>query len=118
MVGSWLSPAAQPSVPTETSVVERAPRSRTKTSFWLFGSRALSFDEEANTTLVPLSSIHGSKPPVADWLSLSWRLTRVVAPSVRSRTKASTEALVSPATRLVALDSKATYRPFDDIDGR
>ena len=38
-------------------------------------------------------------------------LTRSVIPPFRSRTKTSGAALVSPATRLEALDAKATKRP-------
>ena len=44
-------------------------------------------------------------------------LTRLVRCVVRSRTKTSEEALVSPATRFVADDSNATYRPEPLSDG-
>ncbi len=46
-----------------------------------------------------------------------FRLMRVVVPAVRSRTKTSRLALVSPATRLVAWEEKLTKRPFPEIAG-
>src|SRR5947209_8634545 len=45
------------------------------------------------------------------------RLTRVVAPRRRSRTKMSVRRLVSAGTRLVASEAKATKRPSAEIDG-
>jgi len=43
-------------------------------------------------------------------------LTRVVVPVTRSRTNTSTEALVSPGTRVSAYESNRTYRPPALID--
>ncbi len=37
--------------------------------------------------------------------------------SLLSRTKISTPSLVSPATKLVAIDSNATYLPSAEIEG-
>src|SRR5438132_12279423 len=45
------------------------------------------------------------------------RLTRVVVPSRRSRTKMSVRLLVSAGTRLVASELKATNRPSPERDG-
>src|SRR5437763_1758153 len=45
------------------------------------------------------------------------RLTRLVLPLFRSRTNTSETAFVSPGTRLVASESKATNRPSAEIDG-
>src|SRR5688500_14528540 len=76
MVGSVLSPAAQPSVPTDATVVVLVVRSRTYTSVVVLGSIALSLALEAKTILAPLSSIHGRKLWPGDWPSLSCTLTR------------------------------------------
>ena len=44
-------------------------------------------------------------------------LTREVLWAERSRTKTSVTPFVSPLTRLAAEESKATYRPVDEIAG-
>lgn len=53
----------------------------------------------------------GFEEPKSPWAPPVARLTRSVAPVWRSCTKISAALFVSPATRLVAEERKATYRP-------
>lgn len=63
---------------------------------------------EMKATTRPSVLIPTGKLPLLVWALLELRLTRVVTPVTRSRTKTSLSPLVSPTTRLLAFESKAT----------
>src|SRR3954447_826579 len=78
---------------------------------------------EKKPTVVPATSIPGLPLTWSAWAPSLETLTRVVAPVLRSCTKTSgqgpntLQVLVSPGPRLLASDSKATYRPLPLITG-
>src|SRR5438876_469355 len=130
IAGKTLAPSASiPALSTLTRSVDPVARSRTNTSEALLlssGTRLVAFD--VNATYRPSALIAGDelspttvgvigigKPGSgADGCACSpalLTLTRSVLPDVRSRTKTSYTRFVSPGTRLVAPDTKATYRP-------
>ena len=93
-------------------------RSRTNTSSLPLvspGTRLLA--SELKATKRPSAEIAGSKLSPLPWTPPGPRLTRWVVPVWRSRTNTSSTPLVSPGTRLVASESKATKRPSAEIAG-
>src|SRR5919106_1428403 len=90
---------------------------RTKT-FWNCevlpgGTRLLAKEVKAT---VPLLATEGAKLNRFPWAPVSARLARIT-PVAALHTNTSAELLTSPATRLVALDSKATHRPLGLMAG-
>src|SRR5688572_16052275 len=74
-------------------------------------------DKEPNATKLPSSLIAGvDEVPFPCWPALLTE-TRNVCDVCRSRTKMSSRAFVSPTTRLVDDDTKATNRPSALITG-
>ena len=65
----------------------------------------------------PSAEIEGRELKSLPWPPPESTDTRDVFPVVRSWTKMSRTALLSAATRLVAIDWKATNRPFAEIAG-
>src|SRR3989344_139454 len=104
--------AWSPPGPTLTRTVVFAPRSRMKTSCTALVSPAtsvLASEKNATSRPSPDGAAHPLQPlPCVPSVAT---LTRVVAPVCRSRTKMSRWPLVSPATRVLASDWNATYRP-------
>ena len=112
-----------PRLSTLTIVVETAPasskipsrsvsRSRTKTSEAPLVSpvtRLLAVELKATKRSSPLNVV--KPPPPLPRLPALSTLIMVVAPVWRSCTKSSETLLVSPVTRLVALDRNPTKRP-------
>lgn len=72
---------------------------------------------EANATYRPSTLMAGCALAPLPWAPVLDTLIRVVAPVNRSFTKMSLAPLVSPETRLLALDWKATRRPSSEIEG-
>src|SRR4051812_19447776 len=69
-----------------------------------------------NATDRPSAEILAAPPPLLPWAPLEDTLIRLIVPAVRSRTNASIAPLVSPVTRLVAVELKATNRPSAETD--
>ena len=91
--------------------------SRTNTSGSPFVSPATRFvAADVKATYRPSSLIDGSVLAPSGGAPAP-RLTSCVVPLAWSRTKMSLTPSVSPATRLSAVDSNATYRPSSDSDG-
>src|SRR6266550_2456689 len=111
--GPRLAPSAGvASNPTLTSLVWPVSRSRTNTSSNPLVSPGTRFvAPEVNATKRPSALTDGSRLKPSACLPLLLTLTRSVLPLARSRTKTSIAALVSPPTRLVAIESKATTSP-------
>src|SRR6266516_4102455 len=111
--GPRLAPSAGfASNPTLTSLVWPVSRSRTNTSSNPFVSPGTRFvAREVNATKRPSALTDGSRLKPSACLPLLLTLTRSVSPLARSRTKTSIAALVSPPTRLAAIESKATTSP-------
>src|SRR6266536_2652886 len=111
--GPRLAPSAGvASNPTLTSLVWPVSRSRTNTSWNPFVSPGTRFvAPEVNATKRPSALTDGSRLKPSACLPLLRTLTRSVSPLARSRTKTSIAALVSPPTRLAAIESKATTSP-------
>src|SRR5581483_5911036 len=75
-------------------------------------SSAASAAVVSKTTYRPSAEMLGLKlPPLVACVPSLFTLTRSIAPVWRSLTKMSDRLLVSPGTRFVAVDAKATYRP-------
>ena len=119
MEGPWwmLAAAGLPSPWTLIIWVVPATRSRTNTSTKPLVSPATRLDASLEkATYRPSGVMSGARlPPPATvasqpvaWPPLLFTLTRSVVPACRSRTKTSLQPLVSPDTRLVASESKAT----------
>ena len=101
--------ACTPAELTLTRVVVPATRSRTKMSCWLFVSPATRLVATlAKATTSPSLSSHGPELLPLPSTPAELTLTRCVVPLTRSRTKMSSLAFRSPATRLVAALMKAT----------
>src|SRR2546428_83045 len=103
---------------TLTRLVLPVLRSRTKTSLTVFVSPPTRLvATELNATKRPLAEIDGTK--LAPFSCAPWEstLTRLVLPALRSRTNTSLAPFVSPPTRLVAIELKATKRPSAEIEG-
>src|SRR5256885_1385746 len=101
---------------TLTRLVLPALRSRTNPSPAAFPSPAARLAApEWKATKGPSAEIGGAK--LAPLACAPWELTltRVVLPVLRSRTKTSPTPFVSPATRLLAVESKVTKRPSAEI---
>src|SRR5581483_4016880 len=71
--------------------------------------------DELNTTTCPLAEIAAKPLPAFAWAPVDETLTRVVIPVCRSRTNTSCAPLVSPGTRLDAVESNSTYRPSAEM---
>src|SRR5205814_3856421 len=119
MAGSKLAPL--PGLPSEvmlTRVVLPDFRSWTKTSSARLRSPATRpVASEAKATKRPLAESDGLKLSSLPWTPSEPTLTREVRPDARSWTKTSEAALLSPATRLSAKESKATTDPSPDTTG-
>src|SRR5205085_986013 len=103
---------------TLTRLVLPALRSRTKTSLTAFVSPATRLlATESKATKRPSAEIAGRKVAPLPCAPCESTLTRLVLPVLRSRTKTSLTAFVSPATRLLADERKATKRPSGEIAG-
>jgi len=117
---AW-SESRSPSTPREVLLARtRAswPSVRQKTSRAPLVSpptRSVASDEKA--TAVPALVNEACHEFPSDSAPPSVRLTRAVVPSERLWTKTSRLPLVSPATRLVAAESKATFCPSSDTLG-
>src|SRR5205814_1255729 len=72
---------------------------------------------EAKATQRPLAESEGTKLPELPWAPTESTDTRTVCPVARSCTKTSRSPLVSPVTRLVAYEAKATQRPLAESEG-
>ena len=108
-----------PALETLTRSVVPICRSRTNTSGCPLvspGTRLVAADQKATKRPSALIAGEGELLPSA-WAPVVVRLTRSVLPVSRSRTNTSTTPLVSPGTRLVAPDWKATKRPSALIAG-
>src|SRR5438445_6238564 len=118
IAGTQLAPfPCAPWEATLTRLVLPALRSRTNTSLAPFVSpptRLLALDR--NATKRPSAEIGAAKLSPLACAPWELTLTRVVLPVLRSRTKTSPTAFVSPPTRLVAVESKATKRPSTEIE--
>src|SRR6266545_3841551 len=113
-----MPPAWVPSEATFTRVVWPVWRSWTKASTSGLvspGTRLVA--PETNATNRPVALIAGRALPSLAWVPSEARLTRVVSPAWRSRTKTSPKAFVSSGTRLAAEVSKATKRPSALVEG-
>jgi hypothetical protein len=64
----------------------------------------------------PFAEIAAEPERLFAWAPLERTFARATLPVWRSRTKTSPSPLVSPGTRLVALERKATMRPSAEID--
>jgi hypothetical protein len=111
--GSELwSLACAPAVETLTRVVMRPATSRTKTSatpLVSLATRLVADDWKAtNKALALIAGVPLAPLPCAPLVDT---LIRVVCPAATSRRNISPTALVSPVTRFVAVESKATKRP-------
>lgn len=90
----------------------------TKTSSLPLESRGTKFSaSEMNATRVPSGENTALKEVSLAWFPFLSVDTRAIAPVVRFFTKISVLALVSPETRLVALDLNATRVPSGEIAG-
>src|SRR5262245_4374768 len=78
------------------------------------GTRFVAVLEKATNR--PSAERQGEKESPFAWMPEESTLTRVVAPVIRSWTKTSLLAFVSPGTRFVARLSNATMRPSRDIE--
>ena len=104
---AWVPPVA-----TLIRSVVLAVRSRTKISLCPLVSFATKLVALLLKVIYRPSSLIESKLAwLLAWVPLVATLIRSVVLAVRSRTKISREPLVSFATRLLAIDSKATYLP-------
>jgi len=116
-----LADAPLPSVPellTLTRVVTPDCRSRRKTSLTPLVSPATRLvATDSNTTYRPSELMAGQPQSPSASAPAVLTLARTVSPVWQSWTKISRLASVSPVTRLVARDSKATYRPSPLIAG-
>ncbi|GAB3842080.1 hypothetical protein GCM10029963_14530 [Micromonospora andamanensis] len=119
IAGSLPPPPAGPPV-AETLIRPVVPvtRSRTNTSDVALVSSDTRGAVEAKATYRPSALIAGVPAPASASVPSAARLTRVVTPVARSRTNTSSAWLVSPGTRFVAVEAKATYRPSALIAGR
>ena len=107
-----------PPSPAPTRAVRPVWPSWTKTSEARLASPGVTLPASvAKATNRPSPEIEGAKTSPFTWAPLWPRLTRVVRPEARSRTKMSVSPLVSSRTRLVASEAKATNRPSAEIDG-
>jgi hypothetical protein len=111
-----------PSEATLARVTAPVCRSWTKTSNAPFVSpRTRLLATDSNATKRPSALIAGDSLPPSAWVPSEATLTRVVVPLCRSWTKMSEQAkgqgLVSPGTRLEAVDQKAMKRPSPLIAG-
>src|SRR5438874_1644352 len=107
-----------PAESTDTRTVCPVLRSCTKTSLTSFVSpatRLVANDWKATTR--PVAESEGLELVSLPWVPAESTDTRTVCPVLRSCTKTSRYSFVSPATRLVANDWKATTRPVAEIEG-
>src|SRR2546427_409695 len=72
---------------------------------------------EAKATHRPLAESEGSALPKLPWTPAESTDTRTVSPVLRLCTKMSRTPFVSPATRLVASEAKATHRALAESEG-
>ena len=101
-----------PSLATLTRSVVSVTRSRTKTSNSSLVSPATRLlASELNATKRPSALMAGKRLCSSPSLPSLATLTRSVVPLSRSWTKTSSSKLMSPATRLLAMDVNATKRP-------
>jgi hypothetical protein len=109
---AWISApegGCAPPTPTPARVVVPLGRSRTNTSSAPLVSPATRLLAVLwKTTRRPSPEIRPGPLASLPWFPADPRLTRVVVPACRSRTKTSMRPLVSPGTRLDALLVKAT----------
>ena len=107
-----------PVLETLTLVVSPVRRLWTKTSTRSFVSPGARLSAaEAKATDSPSPLMHASRHARLLWVPAALTLTRSVVWASRSRTNTSYFPLVSPVTRLVAHEQKATYRPSALIEG-
>src|SRR5439155_1662799 len=107
-----------PAESTDTRTVCPVVRSCTKTSPASFVSPATRLvAPEAKATQRPVAESEGTKLPELPWAPAESTDTRTVCPVLRSCTKTSAASFVSPATRLVAPEAKATHRPLAESEG-
>ena len=112
--------SSPPADVTDARNVVPACRSRTKTSCRsLKSSRTRLFMEERKATTLPSSESTASLTPqqavLSPWVPAVEIDTRSVVPLMRSRTKRSASPFVSPETRVVAFDTKATNLPSPEM---
>src|SRR5204863_59451 len=113
IAGSSLNPfPCPPEEPTLIRLVLCDLRSRRKSSVSC-PTRLVAPDAKA--TKRPSAEIEGAKLRPSPCTPAELRLTRLVFWAFRSRTKTSSEPLVSLPTRLVAAESKPTKRPSAEI---
>jgi hypothetical protein len=95
--------------------VVRSRRNTSRRSFVSFGTSVVASEAKATNRPLPLmAGVMLSKSP---WVPSVATLAMTVVPALRSRTNTSNWSFVSPSTRLVAKDAKATLDPSALIDG-
>ena len=102
---------------TDTGLVDPVTRSHTYTSVSPLVSDATRADRVSNATKCPSSEMDGSSAARSACVPSDFTDTRTVVPVTVLRTNTSDVPLVSPLTRLVASEAKATWRPFADTRG-